>query len=70
MILDRTLPGRLAARQMGKLGGRPKKLNTEKITLARKLYDNPKNTVENICKTLGVSKPTFYAYLAGRYKND
>jgi len=68
ILLKRTLPGRLAAKKMGKLGGRPKKLNAEKEALAHKLYDNPKNTVENICKALGISKPTFYAYLRGRHK--
>ena len=66
-ILKRTLPGRLAAKKMGKLGGRPKKLNAEKKAQVQKLYDNPKNTVENICKILGISKPSFYAYLHGRH---
>ena len=66
-IWRRTLPGRLAAKKMGKLGGRPKKLNAEKIALVQKLYDNPKNTVVNICKILGISKPSFYAYLRGRH---
>lgn len=68
MILKRTSPGRLAAKRQGKLGGRPKKLDLEKIKLAQKLYANSKNTVKSICKTLNISKPTFYAYLWDRHK--
>ncbi len=67
VISNRTLPGRLAAKRMGKLGGRPKKLNAEKIALARKLYDDRSNSVESICKVLGISKPCFYAYLYDRH---
>jgi len=67
MILNRTLPGRLAAKRMGKLGGRPKKLDAEKIALARKLYEDRSNSVESICKILGISKPGFYAYLYDRH---
>ncbi len=67
ILLKRTLPGRLAAKKMGKLGRRPKKLNTEKKALVQKLYDNPKITIENICKILKISKPTFYAYLRDRH---
>jgi len=70
IILKRTLPGRLSAKRMGKLGGRPKKLVGEKIALVQKLYDNPNNKVKSICKILGISKPTFYAYLYSRHKNN
>jgi len=46
---------------MQKSGGRPRS--------ARKLYDDTNNKVEAICKTLGVSKPTLYAYLYNRHKS-
>jgi len=52
---------------MGKLGGRPKKLDAEKIMLTRKLYDDRSNSVKSICKILGISKPTFYTYLYDRH---
>ena len=67
-ILNRTLPGRLAAKKMGKLGGRPKKLDTEKIELLKKLYDDPNHKVEDICKQLKISKPSFYSYLHSKHK--
>ena len=70
MLLKRTRPGRLAAKRMGKLGGRPKKLTPEKIELARKLYDDPGNRVEAICETLGISKPSFYAYIHDRHSKS
>lgn len=66
-ILNRTLPGRLTAKRIGKPGGRPRKLDAEKIALARKLYDDRNNKVDNICKILGISKPSFYAYLYDRH---
>ena len=42
------------------LDGRPKVLDQEKITIAQSLYDDGKTTVEKICKTLGISRATFY----------
>ncbi|MBV8128085.1 MAG: hypothetical protein JO114_10570 [Planctomycetaceae bacterium] len=31
----------------------------------RDLYTQRKHTVEEICRTLGISKPTLYAYVRG-----
>lgn len=68
-VLIQSLPGRLAAKKMGKLGGRPKKLNAKKISLCKELYKDPGNTVESICKTVGISKPSLYAYVHNRHVN-
>jgi hypothetical protein len=53
---------------MGILGERPKKLNTKKIKLLNKFYEDPNNKVEDICKQLKVSKPGFYSNLHSKHK--
>ena len=66
IIKDRTKAGLSAARARGRLGGRPKAktLDTpKKITLAQSLYDNKNNTIDEICKTLNVSRATLYRYI-------
>jgi DNA invertase Pin-like site-specific DNA recombinase len=66
IIKDRTNAGLNAARARGRLGGRPKAhtLNTsKKVALAQSLYENKNNTIEEICKTLNVSRATLYRYI-------
>jgi DNA invertase Pin-like site-specific DNA recombinase len=63
LIRERTQAGLKAARARGRLGGRPKALDAKKTELAYRLYDEKKHTIKEICRMLGVSKPTFYAYL-------
>jgi len=66
IIRERTNAGLQAARARGRLGGRPKAktLNTpKKVALAQSLYDNKNNTVEDICKTLTISRSTLYRYI-------
>ncbi len=69
-VLARTLPGRVRARQLGTLGGRPKVLNAEQVLIAMQLYDDRTKTVAEICTILGISKPTFYAYIRERHKKS
>jgi len=53
-----------AARARGRMGGRPKKPNTDtKIVMARRLHADKSNSIADICKTLGVSRATLYRYL-------
>jgi DNA invertase Pin-like site-specific DNA recombinase len=47
-------------RAKGRLGGRPKVLDQEKITIAQALYDDGKTTVGKICEALNISRATFY----------
>ena len=69
IIRERTKAGLSAARARGRLGGRPKAqtLNTsKKVALAQSLYDNKNNTIEEICKTLHISRATLYRYIKAK----
>src|ERR671939_677148 len=66
IIRERTKAGLQAARARGRLGGRPKAktLNTpKKVALAQALYDDKTNTIDDICKTLNISRSTLYRYI-------
>src|SRR5437764_1295791 len=66
LIRERTKAGLAAARARGRVGGRPKAqtLNTpKKVALAQSLYDNKDNTIDEICKTLNISRATLYRYI-------
>ena len=63
LIRERTQAGLLAARARGRKGGRPKALNQDKQALAVKLYGEKKHTIAQICKMMGLSKPTLYKYI-------
>lgn len=63
IIRERTQAGLLAARARGRKGGRPKSLTGRKIAMAQALYADKTNTVGDICKTLNVSRATFYRYI-------
>jgi DNA invertase Pin-like site-specific DNA recombinase len=66
LIKERTIAGLEAARARGRLGGRPK-LNTSegKVAMARKLYADKTYPIEDICKTLNISRATLYRYISG-----
>ena len=66
IISERTNAGLSAARARGRLGGRPKAkmLDTpKKVALAQSLYENRNNTIDEICKTLHISRATLYRYI-------
>ena len=64
LIRERTRAGLEAARARGRKGGRPKRLAATQRALAVELYEKKKLPVEEICRTVGISKPTLYAYVA------
>ena len=69
LIRERTKSGLEAARSRGRVGGRPKGLSQEAIKTAiasEALYNSKKYSVSQICKKMGISKPTLYNYL--RYR--
>jgi DNA invertase Pin-like site-specific DNA recombinase len=66
LIRERTRAGLAAARARGRKGGRPRALDGKKVELAYRLYDERKYTIKEICRILGISKPTLYAYLKRR----
>lgn len=64
LIRERTNAGLKAARARGRLGGR-KKFDQEILNRAYMMYD-AKMTVDDITKTLNISRSTFYKYLKSR----
>ena len=48
----------------GWMGGRHRNLDDKKKRHAVMLHSDPTNSVEDICRTLGISKATLYRYLA------
>jgi DNA invertase Pin-like site-specific DNA recombinase len=64
LIRERTNAGLAAARARGRKGGRPKRLDTDrKVQMARQLHADSTNSIQEICRTLGVSRATLYRYL-------
>jgi DNA invertase Pin-like site-specific DNA recombinase len=64
LIRERTRAGLTSARARGRLGGRPKRLTPEKRRLAVQLYRAREHSIAEICRLMGISKPTLYSYLA------
>src|SRR3954453_21596338 len=64
LIKERTIAGLVAARARGKSGGRPKRSpKSSKVTLAKKLYADKSNSVDDICRILNISRATLYRYI-------
>src|SRR5437016_12352649 len=61
IIRERTKAGLEAARARGRKGGRPKAKtldNPRKVAIAQALYADKTNAIEDICKTLRISRAT------------
>jgi DNA invertase Pin-like site-specific DNA recombinase len=69
LIRERTNAGLTAARERGRIGGRPKALTPRQIRIAQSLYDDPKNSIAEICRTLKISKVTLYRYIKTGERN-
>lgn len=63
LIQERTRSGLEAARARGRLGGRPKKMTPRKVAMAKKMLEDPHQSVMNVADVLGVSRATLYRYL-------
>ena len=63
LIQERTQAGLAAAKARGRKGGRPKSLNAEKRKMAVKLFQEGNHSVQELCRLVGVSKPTLYSYV-------
>jgi len=65
LIQERTRAGLAAARSRGRTGGR-KQISADdpKVLTAKRMHKNHGMSVHEICKTLKISRPTFYRYLA------
>jgi DNA invertase Pin-like site-specific DNA recombinase len=64
LVRERTMAGLAAARARGRQGGRPG-LSAEKVRQLRTLAADKQNRIPEICKTLGISRATFYRYGRG-----
>jgi DNA invertase Pin-like site-specific DNA recombinase len=63
LIRERTMAGLRAAKEAGKVGGRPRALSDKDLSAARALLANSGATVKEVAERLGVSVPTLYRYL-------
>jgi DNA invertase Pin-like site-specific DNA recombinase len=61
--LIRAQAGLKAARARGRQGGRPPKLNSEQVAVARRLLSDPNMSVSAVCRTLKVGRTTLYRHL-------
>jgi DNA invertase Pin-like site-specific DNA recombinase len=66
LIRERTQAGLLASRARGRLGGRPKSVNENRIASASTLYKDGKMSINQICQTLKISRATFYRDLKAK----
>ena len=65
LIQERTRAGLAAARARGRKGGRrPIRPDDPRVVTAKRLHQDRGLSIDQICKTLGISRPTFYRYLA------
>ena len=65
VIRERVLAGIKAGRE----NGRPRRLDEERIEIARVMLRNPNNTMKDVAKKLEVSVPTLYRWLPGGRAN-
>lgn len=63
LIRERTKAGLEAARARGRKGGRKPALSAKQQQVAVKLYHEKDHTAEEICRIMGISKPTLYSYI-------
>src|SRR5512134_1748598 len=63
IIRERTQAGLSAARARGRRGGRPKALTSKKAQQLQTLYADKTNTIDEICRTLNISRATLYRYI-------
>lgn len=66
LITERTQAGLVAARARGRVGGRRLKLDEARTRLLYDLYDRKDRPIGEICRLVGITKPTLYAYLRRR----
>jgi len=62
LIRERTHAGLVAARKRGRLFGRPHALTPKQVEQLRTLAKDERNTVAEVCQTLGISRATYYRY--------
>lgn len=68
LIRERTSAGLAAARERGRVGGRPKLLDAKQRKGLLKLHKSGEHSVTEICRMMNISRPTFYNYLEAANK--
>jgi DNA invertase Pin-like site-specific DNA recombinase len=63
LISERTLAGLAAARARGRRGGRPRVLDAKALATAKRLLENPQQSVTEVAQLLGVARSTLYRAL-------
>jgi DNA invertase Pin-like site-specific DNA recombinase len=61
-IRERTYAALATARARGRKGGRRKELGEKQRAVD--LYRQKKHTIDEICKAVGIARPTLYKYVA------
>jgi len=69
VIKERTNAGLKAARARGRLGGRPKALDTKKATQLKAMYESG-TPIQDILDLFNISRATLYKYVSNRKAND
>ena len=64
LIRERTLAGLKATRDRGRKGGRKFQLTKAQVRLAQAAMQNRDTSVGELCKELGITRPTLYRYVA------
>jgi DNA invertase Pin-like site-specific DNA recombinase len=63
LIRERTMAGLAAARARGRSGGRPTVWTSEKLKVARSMYDSREHDIAAIARVVGVSRASVYRAL-------
>jgi DNA invertase Pin-like site-specific DNA recombinase len=66
LIRERMQAGLVVARARGRKGGQRRSLDAMQIARARTLHADTSNSVEEICRTLKISRITLWRYLNNR----
>jgi DNA invertase Pin-like site-specific DNA recombinase len=65
LIQERTKAGLAAARARGRRGGRPPlAANDPRLVLAKKLHGDRTLSIDDVCRTLRISRSTYYRYVS------
>ena len=60
VIRDRTIAGLASARARGRKGGRRQSISDKKVAYAHQLAASSKDSIGQICESVGISRATFY----------
>ena len=63
LIRERTIAGLAAARARGRMGGRKFALTKAQVRLAQVAMGKKETVVGDLCKELGITRPTIYRYV-------